>query len=136
MPQGRFLIIDDDSPSRIVVGRALTRLGYAVDAAPSAMEAQRLVQQNGAGAYVGVFADLRMPQINGLEFLDWLHGVDASLGAAMLTAQHDVELDNRRSHPTVREVLLKPVDITRLGAVATELAEHTHRQRSTVTHAH
>lgn len=129
MSLGRFLILDDDSPSRIVVGRALKRLGYDVDAASSAMEAQALVLRNGPAAYVGVVADLRMPQIDGLEFIDWLHGEDPTIAAVMLTAQRDLELEQWRSHSAVREVMFKPLDFERFGQVVPQLAQRTQSQR-------
>lgn len=136
MTRGRFLILDDDGPSRIVVGRALKRLGYEVDAAASAAEAQRFVEGNGPAAYVGVVADFRMPQVSGLEFLEWLHGVDASLAALLLSAQQDLESDQWRKQPGVHEVMMKPIDFERFTAVAGELVAHTVQARAAAVQPH
>lgn len=136
MTPSRLLIVDDDTPSRIVVARALTKLGFAVDSAASAADAQRMVQEHGPHAYAGVIADLRMPKVNGFEFLDWLYSLDPSIAAAMLTAQNDLELSQTREHPSVRHVLLKPIDFTRMSEVVAELAASTAKQREMADSAH
>lgn len=136
MTPSRILIVDDDTPSRIVVARALGKLGFAVDSAASAADAQRAIEEHGPQAYAAAIADLRMPKINGLEFLDWLYQLDPSIAAAMLTAQNDLELSQCREHPSVRHVLLKPIDFARLGEVVADLATCTVKQREMADSAH
>lgn len=129
MTPSRILIVDDDTPSRIVVGRAIAKLGFAVDSAASAEDAKRFIQEHGPQAYAAAIADLRMPKVNGFEFLDWLYRVDPSIAAAMLTAQNDLELGQVRDHPSVRHVLLKPIDFSRTAEVVADLANCTVKQR-------
>ena len=82
----RILVIEDDQTSRMMLTRGLQRLGFETEASQDAIEAQELIRTAGPSAYQGVVVDLRMPKMDGLEFVSWLEALDPGLGCMLLTA--------------------------------------------------
>jgi len=63
---GRILIVDDDEALLKLMAAYLTRLGYSVDACPSAEEAWALVEAN-PSTYSQALVDLNMKGMRGEE---------------------------------------------------------------------
>jgi DNA-binding response OmpR family regulator len=63
------LIVDDEPSIREILRRSLTAAGYAVQEAESPVEASRIFLKEQIDA---VILDLRMPDLTGFNFLDWL----------------------------------------------------------------
>ncbi len=126
----RVLVIEDDPPSRMMLARGLQRLGFAVDASQDAIEAQARMRTAGPAAYDAVVVDLRMPRMDGLEFVTWLESFDPNLGCMLLTAQQDDAMRDHRDHPTLLFRLQKPASFPVLGEALQKVIEFTHAHRS------
>jgi two-component system response regulator AtoC len=74
----RILIIDDEESFRHMLSVILKREGYEVDAAPDGQEGLQKMTLN---TYDQVLCDIRMPRMDGLEFLREVQkaGMDATL---------------------------------------------------------
>jgi HD-like signal output (HDOD) protein/CheY-like chemotaxis protein len=67
--QGRILVVDDEEPIRIALGRTLRRLGFEVSEASDAEGGLAAIATSKTDV---VFVDLRMPKIDGHGFLQRL----------------------------------------------------------------
>src|ERR1700722_149323 len=86
MPAGRILVVEDEEKLRRVVQLHLESLGFEVDGAPSAEQALPLV----APADL-VITDLRLPGIDGIQFIKQLQGRGVPAAVVVMTAHGSVE---------------------------------------------
>lgn len=128
-------MIEDDPPSRMMLARGLQRLGYAVEASQDAIEAQAKMRTAGASAYDAVVVDLRMPRMDGLEFVTWLEGFDPNLGCMLLTAQQDDAMRDHRDHPALLFRMQKPTSFPVLGEALQKIVAFTQSHRAEKTTA-
>ena len=84
----RLLLVDDSEPVREVFGRMLMHLGHQVVHAADGVEALAAYQSNRPD---GVFLDLSMPGMSGLEVLRELLELDPDARIAVLTSRRDAE---------------------------------------------
>lgn len=129
MNSGRILVIEDDPPSRMMLARGLQRLGFAVEASQDAIEAQARIRTAGAKSYDAVVVDLRMPRMDGLEFVSWLEGHDASLGCMLLTAQQEDAMRDHQEHPALLFRMQKPTSFPVLGEALQKIVDYTQAHR-------
>ncbi len=135
MSSARVLVIEDDPPSRMMLARGLQRMGFAVEASQDAIEAQAKMRTAGAAAYDAVVVDLRMPRMDGLEFVTWLESVDPSLGCMLLTAQQDDAMRDHRDHPALLYRMQKPTSFPVLGEALQKIVAFTQTHRAEKTTA-
>jgi DNA-binding NtrC family response regulator len=83
----RILVIDDDAVAAEVLQETLSVVGYAVDLYTSAQEALRL----DLSQFDLLLSDIRMPEMDGLEFLRRVHGRWPHLPVILMTAYGDLE---------------------------------------------
>jgi len=129
MSSGKILVIEDDPTSRMMLARGLQRLGYAVESSRDAIEAQARIRTAGAASYEAVVVDLRMPRMDGLEFVTWLEGFDANLGCMLLTAQQEDAMRDHRPHPALLFRMQKPTSFPVLDEALQQLVEFTRTHR-------
>lgn len=66
---GRVLIVEDDEATARLYSRGIERAGYTVSVATNGREAQDLLTAN---EFDFVVTDLRMPEIDGHDLIDWI----------------------------------------------------------------
>ena len=66
-PVAHLLVVDDDADSREALSRILRRRGYRVTSVPNGRDALAVLTNSGPDLIV---LDLRMPQMDGMMFLD------------------------------------------------------------------
>ncbi len=104
----RILVIDDTPVNVEVLTETLARDGYvAVDSTTSPVEG---LAMTAAGAYDLVLLDMRMPEMDGLEFLNRLRARCSAeqLPVLMVTAQSDGETKHRALAAGVHDFITKP----------------------------
>jgi DNA-binding NtrC family response regulator len=121
-----ILLVDDELEILKSLGEILTRFGYQVIAKQSAQEALASVKD---GANIDlVITDYRMPDMDGLEFLNALRQMDPSVPVIMLTAYGAVESYLKSLSLGVFEYVNKPIkakDLGRIVQAAINSAEQT-----------
>src|SRR5262245_6545408 len=85
---GHVLVIDDDQGTTDLLKEVLQKEGYAVDEAKTGQEA---MAQTRTLAFDVVLADLRLPDLDGIEVLRTLHALDPDLPVIVMTAFGSME---------------------------------------------
>jgi two-component system chemotaxis response regulator CheY len=84
----RILIVDDSSTMRRIIGNVVQQLGVAkedFDEAEDGVVAWNLFQTN--NNYDVVLTDWNMPNMNGLELVKTIRGVDKKIPIVMITTE-------------------------------------------------
>ncbi|CAK0787313.1 hypothetical protein CVIRNUC_010531 [Coccomyxa viridis] len=106
-----ILLVDDERLSRVVVGNLLRKCSYQVTEAESGMEALEILRRNAPGAFSLVLTDVMMPDVDGIELLRHVRGVDAwsNLPVIMMSANERTETVFECIRGGAEDYLLKPV---------------------------
>ncbi len=109
---GVIFLVDDDDGSRNAMGRALDRVGYQIVPYPSAEEALEDMRE---GKHVDmVVSDVRMPGMDGYEFLRHVRAERPELPFILVTAFADVEDAVSALQEGADDYLTKPVRMQEL----------------------
>ncbi len=103
---GPVLIVEDDAPTRALLGRALTKAGWIVAEAENGRVAlQRIAESRPAL----VLLDLMMPEMDGFEFIDALRRDETrrDIPVVVITAKTLTDADRRRLNGGVERVVQK-----------------------------
>jgi len=103
---GPILLVEDDAPTRSLLGRTLTKAGWAVTEAENGRVALERVAATRPSL---VLLDLMMPEMDGFEFLDVLRRDPAgrTIPVVVITAKTLTEGDRHRLNGGVERVVLK-----------------------------
>jgi DNA-binding NtrC family response regulator len=114
----RILVVEDEEKLRRVIELQLLSAGFEVDKAASAEEGLRVVDRADL-----VLTDLKLPNMDGLEFLNVIRRQNAQVPVVMMTAFGSVEnaVDAMKAGAT--DFLLKPFSIDHLLQVLTKALE-------------
>ena len=112
----RALVVDDDPIIGQVVSEALTRLGFAVDAVESPIEAIGIYKQHHHDLVV---SDWKMPEMNGIELVALFKQSDPQLAAILMTGYGSTEtVIDAFTRGKINYYLDKPFKIQQLLEVA------------------
>ncbi|MEX2261567.1 MAG: HD domain-containing phosphohydrolase [Bryobacteraceae bacterium] len=127
MPTGkqrlRILVVEDESPIRMVLGEALGQAGYETAQAANAMDALGLLAR---GRFDLVLSDVRMPGMSGLELLEAIRRRHPGVGVLLLTGCEDVGTAVTAMKSGALDYALKPFQLPDLFATV-ERAAAKHR---------
>jgi len=103
---GPVLVVEDDAPTRALLGRALSKAGWAVEDAENGRVALERIE---ASRPALVLLDLMMPEMDGFEFLDVLRRDVArrDIPVVVITAKTLTDGDRRRLNGGVERVVQK-----------------------------
>jgi len=116
MPDARVLIVDDEPDLVELVALTLSRMGLQSAAAATLRDAQRLLLSE---TFELVLCDMRLPDGNGLDLLDWLQGRRPGVPCAVITAHGNVETAVRALKLGAFDFLSKPLDLGALRRLIT-----------------
>ncbi len=85
---GRVLIVDDDSGIRDILKQRLIRLGLKTREAGNGREALERLQGE---SFDTILCDIQMPEMNGLELVEYLGKINSTTPVIMLTGLIDLE---------------------------------------------
>jgi DNA-binding NtrC family response regulator len=124
-PKGRILIVDDEVNARTALAEILRDEGYAVDTAADGFKALPKLDEFAPDAVV---TDLRMPGMDGLEFMRRVHERDGDTPVVVVTAYGAVDSAVQAMRRGAADYVTKPVNVEEL-LVVLERALETRRMR-------
>jgi two-component system NtrC family sensor kinase len=107
------LVIDDDVDVRRVLSRTLGSAGYMVTAAHNGVVAMGMLERH---PFAAIVSDVRMPEMNGLEFYEQLANEYPSMARRLMFVTGYLADDDVSSFigRTGQPVLAKPFDLAEL----------------------
>jgi two-component system chemotaxis response regulator CheY len=122
---GGVLVVDDEQGIRKVVRMSLEKLGYYVIEAEDGQQAITVLNEGEHPMVIDVIiTDIRMPNINGIEAMDYFQREYPSIPLIVLTGFPDLDLAMRLMKQGLTDYLVKPVDREKLAAaVSNALAQ-------------
>jgi two-component system, NtrC family, response regulator PilR len=130
MSDPKVLIVDDEPDLVELVVLTLSRMGLACSAAGTLRDAQRVLLTESFGL---VLCDMRLPDGNGLDLLEWLQSRRPGLPCAVITAHGNIETAVRALKLGAFDFLSKPLDLgalRRLIGSALKLGERPQGART------
>ena len=110
----RILVVDDDEDICLYLKEFLTREGYSVSTATKPLDAlPEVVDRKCQLALI----DVRMPQMNGVEFLREIRSINPELCVILMTAYPSVEGAVDSMKADAFDYLLKPFELDQLRQV-------------------
>ncbi len=110
----RVWVVDDDRSIRWVLERALTQAGIAITAFASADHALHHLHDERPSA---VITDIRMPGMDGLDFIERIHKAYPRLPVIIMTAHSDLDSAISAYKSGAFEYLPKPFDVDEALAI-------------------
>ena len=107
----KILVVDDDHSIRIVLKEALLKQNYSVDVAAEPNEAINLLDEN---IYDLIISDLVMPNMNGLELMDYVKNRIPDTGFLIITAYGSIEKAVEAMHNGAFDFVTKPFSVAQL----------------------
>ena len=107
----RILIVDDEPSQREMLGGYLTKQGYKVYTTGSGKEGLALCTDN---SFELALVDLKMPQMNGIEFIRELKNVSPDTQALIMTAYGSLETAIEAMKQGAYDYISKPIDLEEL----------------------
>ncbi len=127
--QGRILIVDDEEAIRDLVEFTLTRLGYSVSTAETALAGVELYRQKlqASERFDLVILDLTLPGgMGGKEALKHLIEIDPDVNAIVSSGYATDATMSRYQDFGFRGVIAKPYEATELGRIVHDAIESSH----------
>ncbi|MFH1081334.1 MAG: sigma-54 dependent transcriptional regulator [Pseudomonadota bacterium] len=115
----RILVIDDDAIACEFLQEALSRAGYEVDAFTSAQKALR----EDLSVYDLLMSDIRMPDMDGLEFLRRVHEKWPELPVILMTAYGSLETTMEALRLGAWDYISKPFSPDQIRAMVKKVLE-------------
>lgn len=107
----RILVVDDNAPIREVFAKALRRVGFHCEAAESADDADRVLQQE---EFALMLLDVNMPGKSGLTLLPELNERHPDMAIVMVTGEDELSNAVLTMKDGAYDYVVKPVPISLL----------------------
>lgn len=101
----RILVVDDDPVSREYVSEALVQNGYDVDMANDGGKGFEIFKKN---EYDLVFSDMKMPGLDGLQFMDAVKRISPETTFVIMTAYGSIESAVDAMRQGASDYIIKP----------------------------
>ena len=118
---GRVLVVDDHRSARESMVDILRRSGHEVDSCTSAAEALSVIRRK---VFDCIVTDLKMPGMNGVEFIVQLEQRRYGAQVVMVTAHASVATAVEAMRHGAFDYIEKPFDIDRLEQLTAKAIEH------------
>jgi putative nucleotidyltransferase with HDIG domain len=102
-----ILVVDDEEAIREVVSTMLESRGYHCTTLSNGRAAQEYVRKQTPDL---VLSDMIMPEMDGIQLLDWLRNFDPEIPVIMVTAIHDISTALQAIRRGAYDYILKPFE--------------------------
>ncbi|MFQ5451513.1 MAG: response regulator [Nitrospinaceae bacterium] len=124
MTDGKILIVDDEPDNREILKIHLKSMGYPILEAAQGAQAMEFLRSDHFKQEIGlVFCDIRMPECNGIEVLDYFSQEAPWIPMVMLSGYPDRELESSLLKKGAKKFLVKPVEKQNLLNIAEKYFE-------------
>src|SRR5271157_290752 len=120
MTQERVLIVEDEENERTGLAELVSGWGYRTDTAADGVEALEKIT---AFSPAIVITDIKMPRMGGMELVERLVDLSASIAVVMVTAQKTTDTAFHAGRLGVQDYIEKPIDFRRLRSILTNIGE-------------
>ena len=117
----RVLVVDDHRQARESMADVLQQSGYRVDCCPSAVDALEVVRKK---SYDCIVTDLKMPGMNGVEFIIQLEQRRYGAQVVMVTAHATVATAVEAMRHGAFDYIEKPFDADQLEGLVAQAVKH------------
>lgn len=121
-----ILIIDDERAIRNSLAEILSDEGYQTDAAEDGLAGLQKVQ---AGKYDVVFCDIKMPNMDGIEFLDAIREKDIDTAVVMISGHGDISTAVDCIKRGAFDFIEKPLDLNKILTTVKNTADRVTIQK-------
>ncbi len=122
MSFGKIMIVDDEQDVREALKLQLAGKNFNILEAEDGAQAIATLKQEDHLTNVGlILCDIRMPNVNGVECVDYLRANAPGIPLVVITAFPDAELAASLMKKGIKEYLVKPVDKEKLVNVVDKL---------------
>ena len=116
----KILVVDDQQQVADTVVEIMSRAGYSATAAYGGMEAVKRFQE---GDYQLVITDLKMPEVNGMDLLKTVKGIDPKIPVIVITGYGTVKKAVEAIKIGAYDFIEKPVDRDKLELIVERALE-------------
>jgi two-component system cell cycle sensor histidine kinase/response regulator CckA len=111
MATGKIIIIEDEEENREILAIHLRRAGYQVIETMNGKQAKEEMDGCDEQSPVNlIITDIRMPEVNGVEVVDYVNKNFPDIPVIFVTGFADNELSDQLVEKGVKSVLVKPVE--------------------------
>ena len=122
MPKGKILVVDDEEDVRETIKLQLEAENYNVIEAENGEEAIKVLKSGDNLTNCGlILCDIRMPKVNGIEYIDFLKEQAPGIPVVVITGYPDTEMAVGLLKKGVNDYLVKPVESEKLMKVVNKL---------------
>ncbi|MBU2547040.1 MAG: response regulator [Proteobacteria bacterium] len=114
------LLVDDEEDIRLVLGLALTDMGYRVLTAENGEEGWRIFQSETPPI---IITDIKMPDIDGVELLRRIKGHDPDAEVIMITGHGDMDVAIESFQRQATDFITKPINVDALETALKRVSE-------------
>lgn len=119
-PGAAVLVVDDEPDLRTLYEITLQRCGYAVESAADLEQARALLQRK---RYAVLVTDMRLPDGQGLELVEWLQQKQRNERSIVVTAYGSADNAVRALKVGAFDYLTKPVNLDQFRRVVAQAAQ-------------
>ncbi len=119
-------VLDDDAALLETIVEALSQLGFPAAGTTDPNQALEMVRGRRCAVVV---ADVKMPAMDGLAFLDQAQALDPGIEVVLMTGFYSLDSAIDAIKRGAYDYVTKPLDRARLTKTLDELAEHSGRKR-------
>jgi DNA-binding NtrC family response regulator len=128
-PRGRIVVVDDEANAATALTSLLSEDGYSVRCANEARQGLALIEAEPPDI---VLTDLRMPGMDGLEFLGKLKHARPEVMVIVMTAYGTVKTAVQAMKLGAEDYLAKPIDVEELEVIVQRALERKELRDETV----
>jgi len=122
----KILLVDDEEDIRSVLSMALEDMGYEVLAAENGREGLRHFKESRPSI---VITDIKMPDIDGVDLLKRIKGVDPDVEVIMITGHGDMETAVQSFQNDATDFITKPINVDALESSLKKVRERMEARR-------
>lgn len=110
----KILIVDDEVKACEFLKRILERKGYSIITSHCGEKALEMVKYEKPDV---ILLDIRMPGMDGIEFIRCVREFDRDICIIMVTAVNDIDVGTKALELGAKEYVTKPIDLDYLETI-------------------